>query len=234
MKKVAIVQSSYIPWIGYFDLIGSVDEFIVYDSMQFTKRDWRNRNLIKTPQGKKWITVPVLSKGKYLQTIFDTRIDGIKWQQEHWKAITLNYARAPFFDEISLLIEPFYHFNYSNLSELNTNLLFAICNYLSIQTTISDSNSYKLMGDKSDKLLNICIESSASSYVSGPSAKEYLDIKKFEANNIKVEWFNYGNYMPYPQLWGQFESGMSILDLLFNCGANSKDYLFNARKFNSS
>jgi len=80
MKKVAIVQSSYIPWIGYFDLIGSVDEFIIYDSMQFTKRDWRNRNLIKTPQGKKWITIPVLSKGKYHQTIFDTKIDGIRWR----------------------------------------------------------------------------------------------------------------------------------------------------------
>jgi len=234
MKKVAIVQSSYIPWIGYFDLIGSVDEFIIYDSMQFTKRDWRNRNLIKTPQGKKWITVPVLSKGKYLQTIFDTRIDGIKWQQDHWKAITLNYARAPFFDEISLLIKPFYQSDYPNLSELNTNLLIAICNYLSIQTTISDSNSYKLIGDKSDKLLNICIESGASSYISGPSAKEYLDIEKFEANDIKVEWFNYDNYKPYPQLWGKFESGVSILDLLFNCGANSRDYLFNASKFNSS
>ena len=107
MKKVAIVQSSYIPWIGYFDLIGSVDEFIIYDSMQFTKRDWRNRNLIKTPQGKKWITIPVLSKGKYHQTIFDTKIDGIRWQKDHLKAITLNYARAPFFDEISLLIDPF-------------------------------------------------------------------------------------------------------------------------------
>jgi hypothetical protein len=234
MKKVAIVQSSYIPWIGYFDLIGSVDEFIIYDSMQFTKRDWRNRNLIKTPQGKKWITVPVLSKGKYLQTIFDTRIDGIKWQQDHWKAITLNYARAPFFDEISLLIKPFYQSDCPNLSELNTSLLIAICNYLSIQTTISDSNSYKLIGDKSDKLLNICIESGASSYISGPSAKEYLDIEKFEANDIKVEWFNYDNYKPYPQLWGKFESNVSILDLLFNCGANSRDYLFNARKFNSS
>ncbi len=234
MKKIAIVQSSYIPWIGYFDLIASVDDFIIYDSMQFTKRDWRNRNLIKTPQGKQWITVPVLSKGKYLQSIFDTRIDGIKWQEEHWKAITLNYARAPFFDEISLLIEPFYQLNYSNLSELNTNLLIAICKYLSIQTTISDSNSYKLIGDKSDKLLNICIETGASSYVSGPSAKEYLDVKKFEANDIQVEWFNYDNYKPYPQLWGEFERGVSILDLLFNCGASSKDYLYNAHKSNSS
>ena len=133
-----------------------------------------------------------------------------------------------------MLIKPFYQLNCSNLSELNTNLLIAICNYLSIQTKISDSNSYKLIGEKSEKLLNICIESGATSYVSGPSAKEYLDTKIFEDNDIKVEWFNYSNYKPYPQLWGEFESGVSVLDLLFNCGANSKHYLFNARKFNSS
>jgi len=228
MKKVAIVQSNYIPWIGYFDLIGYVDEFIIYDSMQFTKRDWRNRNIIKTPQGKKWITIPVLSKGNYFQTIFDTRIDGTKWQQDHWKSITLNYAKAPFFDEICLLIEPFYKLNCSNLSELNTKLLIAICNYLGIKTKISDSNFYELIGDKSEKLLNICIESGASSYISGPSAKEYLDLDIFKKNKIKVEWFNYNNYKPYPQLWGDFEGGVSILDLLFNCGSRSKNYLHNA------
>tara|TARA_B110001450_G_scaffold145897_1_gene136341 strand:+ start:2097 stop:2801 length:705 start_codon:yes stop_codon:yes gene_type:complete len=230
MKKVAIVQSSYIPWLGYFDLIGSVDEFIIYDSMQFTKRDWRNRNMIKTPQGRQWLSVPVQSKGKYSQSIFDTKIDGEKWQIDHWKAITMNYAKAPFFNEISMLIEPFYKLHYSHLSELNKSLILEICNYLDIQTNILDSSAFELEGDKSEKLLNICIQSGANSYLSGPSAKEYLDLDIFKKNKIKVEWFNYNNYQPYPQLWGDFEGGVSILDLLFNCGSSSKNYLRNACK----
>lgn len=232
MKKIAILQSNYIPWIGYFDLIASVDEFILYDSMQYTKRDWRNRNIIKTPQGNQWLSVPVHSKGQYFQSIFDTKIDGEKWQKDHWKAITMNYAKAPFFNEISMLIEPFYKLHYSHLSELNKSLILEICNYLDIQTNILDSSAFELEGDKSEKLLNICIQSGANSYLSGPSAKEYLDLDIFKKNKIKVEWFNYNNYQPYPQLWGDFEGGVSILDLLFNCGSSSKNYLLNASVFN--
>ena len=228
MKKIAILQSNYIPWIGYFDLIASVDEFIIYDSMQYTKRDWRNRNIIKTPQGNQWLSVPVQSKGQYFQSIFDTKIDGEKWQKDHWKAISMNYAKAPFFKEISKLIEPFYKLHYSHLSELNKSLILEICNYLDIQTNILDSSAFELEGDKSEKLLNICIQSGANSYLSGPSAKEYLDLDIFKKNKIKVEWFNYNNYQPYPQLWGDFEGGVSILDLLFNCGSSSKNYLLNA------
>ena len=232
MKKIAILQSNYIPWMGYFDLIASVDEFIIYDSMQYTKRDWRNRNIIKTPQGNQWLSVPVHSKGQYFQSIFDTKIDGEKWQIDHWKAISMNYAKAPFFNEISMLIEPFYKLHYSHLSELNKSLILEICKYLDIQTNILDSSDYELEGDKSEKLLNICIQSGANSYLSGPSAKEYLDLEIFQNNEIQVEWFNYDNYQPYPQLWGDFQPGVSILDLLFNCGGSSKNYLLNASVFN--
>ncbi len=234
MKKVAIVQSNYIPWIGYFDLIGYVDEFIIYDSMQYTKRDWRNRNVIKTPNGKQWLSVPVETKGKYFQSIFDTKIDGEKWQQDHLKAISMNYAKAPFFGEIIEFIKPVYSFNHTNLSSLNRNLIINICKYLEIKTKISDSNSYELHGSRSEKLLNLCIQSGASKYISGPSAKEYLDLKIFKGNKIEVEWFDYVDYGPYPQLWGNFEDRISIIDLLFNCGCESKNYLFNASKSNAS
>jgi hypothetical protein len=143
MKKVAIVQSNYIPWKGYFDLIASVDEFIVYDDMQYTRRDWRNRNLIKTPQGLQWLTVPVKVKGKYHQTIRETEIDGTEWAQVHWKAFCQNYRRAPYFEEIAALCEPLYlQRQYTHLSALNRAFIETICGYLGIGTKISNSWDY--------------------------------------------------------------------------------------------
>ena len=99
MKKVAILQSNYIPWKGYFDMIAAVDEFILYDDTQYTRRDWRNRNQIKTPQGVRWLTVPVVVKGKYHQKIRETEIDGSSWASAHWKTLALNYRGAPHFTE---------------------------------------------------------------------------------------------------------------------------------------
>ena len=120
MKKVAIVQSNYIPWKGYFDMIAAVDEFILFDDMQYTRRDWRNRNQIKTPQGQQWLTVPVKVKGKYLQTIRETELDGADWVEAHWKAIAQNYRRAPHFEEVAALFEPLYrHCPHTHLSPLN-------------------------------------------------------------------------------------------------------------------
>src|SRR3954471_3994443 len=107
-KKVAITQSNYIPWKGYFDSVNMMDEFILYDDMQFTKRDWRNRNLIKTPRGLQWLTVPVKVKGRYLQTIRETEIDGTEWSARHWRTLTANYAQSPFFREIADILEPAY------------------------------------------------------------------------------------------------------------------------------
>jgi hypothetical protein len=139
-KRVAILQSNYIPWKGYFDLIASVDEFILYDDMQYTRRDWRNRNQIKTPQGRQWVTVPVKVKGKYYQTIRETELDGSDWAQAHLKEFTLNYRRAPHFEEIRALFEPFYQrCNHTHLSVLNRELLEMICTYLGITTRIRNS-----------------------------------------------------------------------------------------------
>src|SRR5579859_8225876 len=137
MKKVAIVQSNYIPWKGYFDLIAAVDEFILFDDMQYTRRDWRNRNQIKTPQGVQWLTVPVLVKGKYHQKIRETEIDGAEWASAHWKALTQNYRRAAHFDEIAAWLEPIYATeSFTHLSSLNRRLIGAICAYLHINTAI--------------------------------------------------------------------------------------------------
>lgn len=159
MKKVAILQSNYIPWKGYFDLIAAVDEFILYDDMQYTRRDWRNRNQIKTPQGVVWLTVPVKVKGKYHQTIRETEIDGWDWAAAHWKSIVLNYKKAPFFDDIANFLEPIYQReNHRNLSALNRELLEIVCRYLGITTPITNSWDYLLVDGKSERLADLCLQ----------------------------------------------------------------------------
>jgi len=225
MKKVAIVQSNYIPWKGYFDMIAAVDEFIIYDDMQFTRRDWRNRNLIKTSQGLHWLTVPVQVKGKYTQTIRETALQGNDWAGNHWKTLSLNYGRAPHFSSMKDLIEPLYARSYGTLSELNRTFIEAICRELDIDTTISNSWDYDVKEGKSERLADLCLQAGANVYVSGPAAKDYLDERVFEDRGIAVEWFSYEGYPAYHQLWDDFEPGVTILDLLFNCGPDAAQYM---------
>lgn len=226
MKKIAIVQSNYIPWKGYFDMIAAVDEFILYDCMQYTRRDWRNRNQIKTAQGVQWLTVPVLVKGKYHQSIRETEIDDSKWKAEHWKALSLNYRRATHFDDIAAWMEPLYlKEKYTNLSELNKCFLQEICSHLGIKTVISSSTDYILKEGKSERLADLCLQAGGTEYISGPAAKDYIEPEVFTEQGIKLTWFDYSGYPEYPQLWGDFVHGVSILDLLFNCGDAAPQYM---------
>jgi hypothetical protein len=226
MKKVAILQSNYIPWKGYFDLIANVDEFVFFDSMQYTKRDWRNRNLIKTPQGLRWITVPVQVKGRYHQSIYETRIDGEDWRKLHLKTFQQNYGRAKFYEEIKVWLEPLYlEDKYCSISQLNQALIIAICNFMEINTVFLQSSDFVLSEDKSVRLAHICERLNANSYLSGPSAMGYLDESPFTQAGISVEWIDYVGYPEYQQLWGGFEHGVTILDLLFNCGKDARKYL---------
>ncbi len=223
MKKIAILQSNYIPWKGYFDLIASVDEFILYDDMQFTRRDWRNRNQIKTAQGLQWLTVPVKVKGKYEQTIRETEIDGSQWASSHWKSLSLNYRRAKYFDEISTWLQPLYETPpEASISQLNRRFIVAVSEYLGIRTKIANSWDYVLKDGKSERLADLCIQAGATEYISGPAAKNYLDEQIFADQGIGVTWFDYTGYPEYPQLWGEFVHAVSILDLLFNCGPQSR------------
>lgn len=226
MKKIAILQSSYIPWKGYFDLIAAVDEFILFDDMQFTRRDWRNRNKIKTPQGTQWLTVPVKSKGNYYQNIRETQIDQGDWSNKHWSAISHNYRRTPFFLEIASWLEPIYlKESFINISQLNRRFIEAICGYLNIKTKISNSWDYTLIDGKTDRLAKICLQAAGAEYISGPAAKNYIDEKVFTDQGIKLTWFDYNGYIEYPQLWGDFDHGVTILDLLFNCGKDSPRFM---------
>jgi len=229
MKKVTILQSNYIPWKGYFDLIAAVDEFILYDDMQFTKNDWRNRNRIKTPKGLEWLSIPVGSD--ISRKIREVVLPGSGWQAKHLKSIEVNYGRASYFDEIMELIKPIYiNKNITTLTAFNCALIECVCRYLNIKTKLSYSWDYSLSEGKSQRLVSLCRQANARVYVSGPAARDYLDEGLFEQSNIKVEWFNYSGYQEYPQLWGDFEHGVTVLDLLFNCGSHAVLYLKAAQK----
>ena len=221
MKRIAILQSNYLPWKGYFDLMAGVDEFVLYDDMQYTRRDWRNRNRIKTPTGLQWLTVPVRVKGRFEQAIRDTRIDGTGWAERHWRALECSYRRAPAFDATAAWLEPLYRCRWTHLSVLNRALIEAVCARLGVATRLSNSWDYALTADRSERLAAICEQAGAHIYVSGPAARAYLDESVFRRRGIAVEWFDYGPYREYPQLWGAFEHQVSIVDLLFNAGADA-------------
>lgn len=223
-KKVAIVQSNYIPWKGYFDMIAAVDEFIIYDDMQFTKNDWRNRNKIKTPKGVEWLSVPV---GQDIgRRIRDVELPDIRWQEKHWRTLEYNYRRALHFEEVAILFEPLYRkCRHAHLSSLNREFIVAVCAYLGIATKISNSWDYMLVDGKTERIADLCAQAGGTEYITGPSAKDYIEDRLFTERGINLRWFNYDGYPEYPQLWGEFTHGVSILDLLFNCGEDSPRYM---------
>jgi hypothetical protein len=224
-KRVAIVQSNYIPWKGYFDLIAAVDEFIFYDDRQYTRGDWRNRNQIKTPQGVQWLTVPVKKKGNYHQEIRHIAIEGTDWINHHLEILRRTYGRAPFLKEVMSFLEPIYKECHPTLSDLNHALIHVICQYLNIPTRFTCSWDYVAEGEKTERLIDLCRQAGATEYLSGPLAKNYLDAQGFNAENIQITWFDYEGYPSYPQLWGDFVHEVSILDLLFNCGKEASRYM---------
>lgn len=225
-KMVAIAQSNYIPWKGYFDLVNSVDELVLYDDMQYTRRSWRNRNLIKSPGGPVWLTIPVQVKGKYFQKIKDTVVADDKWASDHWRSIVHNYSKAKCFSEYRHLFEELYLGSKDKpLSCINYRFIAAICRILGISTTISWSMDYHLAGDKTEMLVNLCKQTSATHYLSGPAAKVYLDEELFRRQGITVSYMDYSGYREYQQLYPPFESNVSIIDLILNEGPDAAKYM---------
>jgi hypothetical protein len=225
-KKIAILQSNYIPWKGYFDLIHLVDEFILFDDVQYTRRDWRNRNKIKTLQGLKWLTIPVEVKGRYFQKIKDTRINLPDWNILHWQTIQQNYTHAKFFDEYRGFFEGLYQTStQSLLSEVNYHFLTAICELLGIKTRITSSMEYGIIDGKTERLVDLCQKAGATSYISGPAARGYIDPGLFAKAGINLEYMDYSGYPEYQQLHPPFEHGVSVVDLIFNTGPTATQYM---------
>lgn len=224
-KKILITQSNYIPWKGYFDAISLVDTVILYDEMQYTKQDWRNRNKIKTVNGLQWLTIPV--KGNQLnQKINETKVANQNWRRKHWQSIKQNYSKATYFHSYATEFEALYEDDSVwLLSEINCEFIKKINKILGIHTSIRRSREFELKGSRSEKLLNLCIDLGATDYYSGPRAKDYLEVSLFEKENINVHWLDYSNYAEYRQLYGQFEHRVTILDLIFNEGPHAKNFM---------
>lgn len=216
-KRVAILQSNYIPWKGYFDIIHDVDEFIFHDDLQYTKQDWRNRNRIKTPSGPAWLTVPVGDREDRL--ICEVELPATDWPREHWRRIEAAYARAPHLETYRPLLEEIYlRGKWRRLSDLNQHLIRAIAQALKIGTRFRDSRELSLQGRKQDRVLEILEQVEADVYVSGPAARSYLDEQRFADAGIELRWKSYDGYPEYPQFHPPFVHEVTILDLLFHTG----------------
>lgn len=226
--KCVILQPSYIPWRGYFDQIQKADLFVFYDNVQYDTRGWRNRNRIKTKDGPQWLTIPVHSKGA--QTvgipINQIRIDwSSRWSRSHWQTIRRAYGKAPFFEDYRDLLHEFYERRPELLSDFVIDFTIAIADQVGItNTTFVRASSLPTEGQKSDQLLSILRHLGADHYISGPSAKAYLELEKFA--DIEVEFMEY-DYPQYPQLHGDYEPQLSILDLLMMVGPDAPKYIWN-------
>lgn len=230
MTTALITQSNYIPWRGYFDLIAAAHVFIVLDDVQFTRRDWRNRNRIKTASGTQWLSVPVASKGQFLQRICDTAVSEEGWAEAHWKTLAHAYGKAPCFDEVAQWLAPVYRGlgEVKLLSDINRALLEAVCGYMDITTPIRRSTDYFALQaldgfDRNSRLLELCKAAGATRYISGPAAKEYMDLEPYAQAGIEVHFADYAHYPVYPQLHGAFDPAVSIVDTLFSLGKKARE-----------
>jgi len=231
--KAVILQSGYIPWLGYFDLIEKADVFVFLDDVQWTTRDWRNRNRVRTPEGWSWLTVPVqLRKPHYEYIVKDVEIDNSRnWQEKHLRTLKSCYKKAPYFDEAYPLFDSILSKKQKFVVDLNYELLFGICNYIGLKGTrflFSQEMSISREIKKTGKLISILEEiRGVTTYISGPSAKSYIEESKFEGKGIKVEWHNYQHPYYRQNTWGSniFIPYLSIIDLLFNHGTESLNIL---------
>jgi WbqC-like protein family len=224
LKRIAIIQSSYIPWRGFFDLIGRCDLYVIYDTAAFSKGHWHNRNRIKRASGDSWLSIPVKTASRLGQPMDEVEI-AKSWVERHWAIIKEAYQTAPFFEAEASGMEAIFAqvARETSLSKVNEGLLRWVAGHFGLNTEIRRDREFEFEGDRNQRLVDICTATRATHYLSGPSAKDYLDTNLFSEAGVTVEWMQYGPYPEYPQLHGAFDGAVSILDVLFNCG--SKDVI---------
>lgn len=206
--------------------MASVDEFVLFDEAQYTRRDWRNRNRFKTPHGVRWLTIPVRVAGRYVQRIDETVVSDRRWAERHWSALRSWYGRAPWFDHYaSTFAEIYAGMTEPYLSRINRTFLETIRDLLGVATPLRWSSQYSSSGRKTDRLITLCQSAQATCYVSGPTARAYLDEAAMWQAGIELRWMDYSNYPEYPQLYPPFDPHVSIMDLLFSIGTDARSYL---------
>lgn len=217
-----IHQPEHLPWLGFFDKMRQADVLVLLDTTQFAKDDFQNRNRIKTKSGSSWLTVPVFKKGKSKQLIIEAEIsDDRKWRNRCWSLIYQNYREAPYFAEHKSFFEALYARKWSKLVDLNITIIQYLAEQLGLKTKLITASELDIYEQGSTIVnLTICRSLGADVYLSGRYGKQYLDETQFAEHNIKVEYQDF-QHPVYPQLWGEFLSHMSTIDLLFNCGASS-------------
>jgi hypothetical protein len=223
--KVAVIQSNYIPWRGYFDIMHDADVFVFYDDVQYTVNDWRNRNRVKTANGVVWLTIPVGDQND--RRICDVVLRDQSWLRKHWMTIEQSYRAAPGCARYQDFFRSFYTRPWDSLSVLNQTMIRAIAtDVLGVRTRMLDSRDFDLEGKGSDRLLMLLKKIGATDYISGPRAQGYLDADWYAQNGVRVHWKDYSRYPEYPQLHGAYEPNLSIVDLLLNCGGDAPRYIW--------
>ena len=233
-KTIAILQPGYLPWLGFFDQIARSDVFVIYDDVQFDKHGWRNRNRIKSPSGPHWLTVPVRHAGKNFPANHAIEIDNHQaWARKHTGSIRQFYARAPYLDRYLPELEELLHRRWTLLIDLDLAVTALLCRWLGLERTLLRSSALGLGGGQSDRLLNHCLHFGANRYLSGAAARDYLDTALFARHGIEVVWQDYVHPV-YPQPHGAFVSHLSTLDLLLNCGEQSRSLLLSREAHTTS
>ena len=216
--RAVVLQSNYLPWKGYFDLIQNADVFVHYDEVQYTKNDWRNRNRLCSKNGPAWLTIPI-SRDAVKQKISEVRLPEPRWQEDHYKTLFQSYRPAPYFSQIAPLLEEFYRGRpWTFLSELNHHCTERIAGVLRLPTRFLDSKNFQLEGGRVERLISLLRQIGATEYLSGPSARDYLAGSEplFAAAGIRLLFKTYAGYPEYPQLHAPFEHAVTVLDVLAN------------------
>lgn len=226
IEILGAIQSNYIPWKGYFDFIKESDVFVFYDDVDYTRKDWRNRNKVKTPQGTHWLTIPV--RPPVGQKICEVTITDHQWQKNHWQNLVHYYSKAPFFHLYKHFFEEFYcKTQWTNLSELNHYLIKTISKeFLGLKTEFVDSRTLGLAGDQLDRVIDMVRKMECKTYLIGPAARSYILPSRFDAIGVGLSWKDYTGYPDYPQFFPPFDHAVSILDLLFHTGPAAPDYIW--------
>jgi hypothetical protein len=227
--RAVILQPGYIPWIGFFDLAASCDIFVILDHVQYDKRSWRNRNRIRTNSEAGWqfLTVPVVTKGLYHQSILETKIDNTKdWANKHLNAIKLNYRGADYFDQYFPYLEKTLTKQWEKLVDLDLEFINFIVDELGIKTKFIRSSSMQTDGKKIDLLVDICKQIGANEYLNGDTGIKYLKHENFDLEGMKLVFHNY-KHPEYKQRFDCFISHLSIIDLLLNHGRENSRKIMN-------
>ena len=225
--RISIMQPGYLPWLGFFELMHNCDLFVLLDDVQYTKKDWRNRNKIRTNKGWAWITVPTLTKRNRFQLINEVKINNsVNWSRKHTASIKIHYGRSRYFNHYYYTLEKIYARSWKFLLDLDVALITYLKDKLGIKTPLIKSSELLVAGKREEKIINICKKLGASELYDSHAASTFLDRSMFKEQNITLEFQNYVHPV-YNQQYDGFVSNLSTIDLIFNHGPDSLSIILN-------